>query len=113
MGPTLGRTLRELAERATSAGAAEDLAPGYRAGPAGWERSCRDPGQARRFALWDALATLGAADLTVARVVEPHLDALAILQEAGGTEVRPPAAAVWGVFAAEGGGGRLSATQGP
>jgi alkylation response protein AidB-like acyl-CoA dehydrogenase len=59
--------------------------------------------------LWESLATLGAADLTVARVVEPHLDALAILREAGQADL--PAGAVWGVFAAEGGGGRLGAEQ--
>lgn len=37
-------------------------------------------GETRR--LWESLATLGAADLTLARVAEPHLDALAILDEA-------------------------------
>ncbi len=61
---------------------------------------------------WESLATLGAADLTVARVVEPHLDALAILHEAH-REQRPapielPPEAVWGVYAAEG-GARLQA----
>lgn len=40
------------------------------------------PGQGRTLQRWEILATLGAADLTVARVVEPHLDALAILAEA-------------------------------
>ena len=38
-------------------------------------------GAGRTAHLWAALATLGAVDLTVARVVEPHLDALAILAE--------------------------------
>ena len=104
--------LRELAERATVAGAAPDLVPAIElARELGAELP--RPGAGETLALWDALATLGAADLTVARVVEPHLDALAILQEAGGKEVRPPTEAVWGVFAAEGGGGRLGATQGP
>lgn len=56
------------------------------------------PGEARTAALWSLLATVAAADLTVARVVEPHLDALAILRQAG-----LPAApdAVYGVYAAE------------
>ena len=37
------------------------------------------PGSGDTLALWELLATLGAADLTAARVVEPHLDAQAIL----------------------------------
>lgn len=51
----------------------------------------------------EALATLGAHDLEVARAVEPHLDAVAILAEAG-VEPHPGA---YGVFAAEGPGMRL------
>jgi hypothetical protein len=43
------------------------------------------------------LATIAAADLTVARVVEPHLDALAILHQAG----TPVGDGVYGVYAAE------------
>ncbi|SDR93031.1 Acyl-CoA dehydrogenase [Nocardioides scoriae] len=56
---------------------------------------------------WEVLATLGAVDLTVARAVEPHLDALAILDQAR-REGRPRpddaavAGATWGVYAAEG-----------
>lgn len=68
--------------------------------------------------LWESLATIAAVDLTTARVIEPHLDALAILSQApavdltvldgahpegahadngaGSTERRS-----WGVFAAE------------
>jgi len=56
------------------------------------------------IAVLDALA---AGDLTVARVVEPHLDALAIHREAG----LSPASGVWGVFAAEAAGARLTATE--
>jgi alkylation response protein AidB-like acyl-CoA dehydrogenase len=63
------------------------------------------PGRGSTTQLWSALATLGAVDLTVARVVEPHLDALAILHQAGET----PAAATWGVYAAEGPGEPLRA----
>lgn len=54
-------------------------------------------------AVLDALA---AGDLTIARVVEPHLDALAIHREAG---LAPPSG-TWGVFAAEAPGARLTAT---
>ena len=64
------------------------------------------PGCGSTARLWSALATLGAVDLTVARVVEPHLDALAILHQAG---IEPPAAAAWGVYAAEGPGEPLRA----
>jgi len=56
-------------------------------------------------AIWELLATLGCADLGVARAIEPHLDAQSILSGArssgfGGTSAAPE---VWGVFAAEGG----------
>lgn len=54
-------------------------------------------------AVLDALA---AGDLTIARVVEPHLDAAAIHSEAG---LASPAG-TWGVFAAEAPGARLTAT---
>lgn len=58
------------------------------------------PAGGATLVLWEALASLGAVDLTVARVVEPHLDALAILAEAGGPA--SPEGATWGVYAAEG-----------
>jgi alkylation response protein AidB-like acyl-CoA dehydrogenase len=45
-----------------------------------------------------ALAALAAGDLTVARTVEPHLDALIILAEA---DHPVPCEGLWGVFAAE------------
>ncbi len=62
--------------------------------------------------LWSTLATLGAHDLQLARAVEPHLDALAILDEAGGdTPAGADRSATWGVFAAEGPGARLSARR--
>ena len=48
---------------------------------------------------------MGAADLTVARVLEPHLDALAILRQAD----VPAGEGTWGVFAAEGPGEPLRA----
>lgn len=67
-----------------------------------------------------ALATLGSVDLTTARVVEPHWDAVAILEQAG---VAVPDGATWGVWAASppgpgvvatpdgGGGWRLAGTK--
>ncbi|MCA5924987.1 acyl-CoA dehydrogenase [Curtobacterium oceanosedimentum] len=52
------------------------------------------------------LAALAAADVATARTVEPHLDALGILAQAG---VDAPDGSTWGVFAAEGPGLRLDA----
>ncbi len=63
------------------------------------------PGDGRTAHLWSALASVGAADLTVARVLEPHLDALAILRQAD----VPAGEGTWGVFAAEGPGEPLRA----
>lgn len=65
------------------------------------------PGQGRTGQLWSILATVAAADLTAARAVEPHLDALAILNQAG-IAASP---GTWGVFAAEGPGMALNAVQ--
>ena len=64
------------------------------------------PGEGETTDLWETLATLAATDLGAARVVEPHLDALAILRQAG--EAAPDG--VWGVFAAEGGSDPLTAS---
>lgn len=73
------------------------------------------PGGGSTAALWEALATLGATDLQLARTVEPHLDAVSILAEAAaaGHAVPPVGSSRWGVFAAEGPGRRLTATYSP
>ncbi len=52
------------------------------------------------------LAAVAAADVALARTVEPHLDALGILAQAG---VDLPEGSAWGVFAAEAPGLRLEA----
>jgi hypothetical protein len=70
------------------------------------------PGAGRTLELFDALATVAAADLTAARVLEAHVDALAIRSQAGAGTDESPADASWGVFAAEGPGQRVSATLG-
>lgn len=57
------------------------------------------PGDGTTREQWEMLATLAAHDLAVARAVEPHLDAIAILTQAG----LPCPDGAWGVFAAEGG----------
>ncbi len=71
------------------------------------------PGSGRTSMRWSVLASAGAQDLTVARVLEPHLDALAILAEAETDPERPPGPETWGVWAAEGPGTRLTATADP
>ena len=80
--------------------------------PATWAAASRSPAAGRTRVRWEALATAGALDLTVARVLEPHVDALAILAEAtvGEEPVTRtwPDDALWGVYAAEGPGGRLT-----
>lgn len=75
------------------------------------------PGAGSTLALFELLATLAAADLTAARVVEPHLDARAILAQAeqlppedGRAEGMDFASGTWGVFAAEGPEMALTAT---
>ncbi len=63
------------------------------------------PGTGRTAHVWSVLASVAAADLTVARTLEPHLDAMAILEQAG----EPVPSGTWGVFAAEGPGEPLRA----
>lgn len=71
------------------------------------------PGAGRTRERWAALATLGAVDLTVARVAEPHLDALAILAESAHPSMAEivPAGSTWGVYAAESAAVRVRARQ--
>jgi alkylation response protein AidB-like acyl-CoA dehydrogenase len=66
------------------------------------------PGAGRTAEGWQILTALAATDLTVARVVEPHLDALAILDQA---DHRSAPSGTWGVFAAEASGQALTAVQ--
>lgn len=69
------------------------------------------PGAGQTLDLWEALATVAAHDLAAARTIEPHLDALAILDQAGARpHGAPPAERTWGVFAAEGGDDPLAAS---
>ncbi|WP_323097466.1 acyl-CoA dehydrogenase [Intrasporangium sp. YIM S08009] len=72
------------------------------------------PGSGSTAMLWEALASVAAGDLTVARALEPHLDATAILAEAGASGLDVPRVhdgQTWGVFAAEGPGTRLTAAS--
>lgn len=71
------------------------------------------PGRGSTALHLETLATLAAADVTVARVVEPHVDATMILAECvdavDTAGVGAGAESTWGVFAAEGPGVRLVA----
>jgi len=69
---------------------------------------------------WRSLTALAAGDLTAARVIEAHTDALAILAEAGAdpavgavpiSTIGGTEESTWGVFAAEGSGVRVEARQ--
>ncbi|WP_256728678.1 acyl-CoA dehydrogenase family protein [Microbacterium oleivorans] len=67
---------------------------------------------------WELLASVAARDVTAARILEPHLDALDILDQArrDGHDIEldrvgAGPASSWGVFAAEGAGVRLEAHE--
>jgi hypothetical protein len=79
-------------------------------GVGGWAPK---PGHGATTALWELLATVAATDVGVARVLEPHLDALAILDQAPYPvdleAVGVDDSSTWGVYAAEGPGARLTA----
>ncbi|RHA44093.1 acyl-CoA dehydrogenase family protein [Cellulomonas rhizosphaerae] len=72
-----------------------------------WDDDLR-PGHGRTLRLWELLASLAARDLAVARAVEPHLDALAVLDQASSAVSR---GGTWGVYAAEGPGAPLAARE--
>ena len=80
---------------------------GVLAWAAGFSGDAVTPGRGATLDLWDALATLAARDVALARAVEPHWDATAILHQA---DRDAPTGSTWGVFAAEGGFDPLIAT---
>ena len=76
------------------------------------------PGCGRTAARWRSLAAVAAGDLTAARVIEAHCDALAIMAEAAADPdlndertIDASEDSTWGVFAAEGAGSRLDARR--
>ena len=79
------------------------------------------PGDGRTAFLWEILASVTAVDVAAGRVLEPHLDAVAILAQAGdkaaqdGGDFPNPDGAefegTWGVFAAEAPALRLEAKE--
>ncbi|MCY7396599.1 MAG: acyl-CoA dehydrogenase [Nocardioides sp.] len=107
-----------LAELATACpGRLGDVAS-YVALARAWSGRFPLPAGGRTALRWEMLATLGAHDLQLARTVEPHVDALAILAEAGaGVDVSfggdGATGETYGVFASETPGHRLSADGDP
>ena len=78
------------------------------------------PGAGATDRLWRMLGEVAAADIEAARILEPHLDARAILAEAEAdgvdtagirAAVGADATSTWGVFAAEGSDMRLEARR--
>ncbi|MHB8505944.1 MAG: acyl-CoA dehydrogenase [Acidimicrobiales bacterium] len=67
------------------------------------------PGGRDTITRWDRLARVAAADLTAARALEAHADAVAILAEAGAEAPK----GCWGVFASEAPGADLEARSTP
>lgn len=106
-----GGALADLAQAAGRAAVADDVVGEALAMAAAWGPRLPRQGQGRTAERWSALATLGAVDLTVARAVEPHLDALTILAEAQIHAQDASAAATWGVYAAESPKSRLTAVR--
>ncbi|WP_370874573.1 hypothetical protein [Pseudarthrobacter defluvii] len=76
------------------------------------------PGEGSTAVLWELLASVAATDVAAARVLEPHLDAVAILAQS--RHAFPDDRSIpddatqgtWGVFAAEAPGARLEARSG-
>ena len=77
-------------------------------------RTAPRPGEGSTARLWELLASVTSVDVAAGRVLEPHLDALAILAQSGSQAGFPIGESstdgAWGVFAAEGPGLRLEAT---
>lgn len=68
------------------------------------------PGTGRTAALWELLASVTAVDVAAGRILEPHMDAAAILDQAGAeASGTVPFDGTWGVFAAEAPGLSLDA----
>jgi alkylation response protein AidB-like acyl-CoA dehydrogenase len=95
--------LEACREAGEDAGTAVKLAEHY-------GRLLPQPGRGQTAQRWAVLAAAGEHNLTVARVLEAHSDALAILAEAG-VPGEPGPDGTWGVFAAEAAPHRLEARE--
>lgn len=67
------------------------------------------PGAGSTVSRFEALAALGARDLCLVKLVEPHHDATAILTELGAEQPEP--GSLWGVWAAEPPFAKVTATR--
>ena len=94
----------ELVAEAAAAG--EDVEAGLRLAER-YGLRLPQPGNGATALRWQLLADVAAQDLTAARILEAHSDALAILAEAGGFD----GSGRWGVFAAEAPGVALRAVE--
>lgn len=79
-------------------------------------RSAPSAGGGDTRSLWDLLAATAERDVAAARVLEPHLDALGILRQAGLdaaalSRIGADDTSSWGVYAAEGPGVRVDAVE--
>ncbi len=103
-GPVLPSWTAEFVRAAAEAG--DDVAAGIALAER-YGRMLPAPGDGTTAARWALLARAGEQDLSAARILEAHSDALAILHESGA----PVPGQTWGVFAAEGPGVRLEADE--
>lgn len=73
------------------------------------------PGDGETPRLWELLASTAAIDVGIARVLEPHLDALSILEQVHPrvdlSAIGADSDSTWGVYAAEGPNVRLTASR--
>ncbi|MDQ0754491.1 acyl-CoA dehydrogenase family protein [Arthrobacter sp. B3I4] len=67
------------------------------------------PGSGQTARLWEILASVTAVDVAAGRILEPHLDAAAIFDQANAQARTLPFTGTWGVFAAEAPGLKLTA----
>jgi alkylation response protein AidB-like acyl-CoA dehydrogenase len=88
---------------------AMSLADQLRALQRGGQLRLPAPGHGATAGRLQALLEFGRTDLSLARVVEAHTDAVAILTEAGCRELRE---SLYGVWASDGPGSRLEVTRG-
>lgn len=107
--------LRELEFAAAAVAGRSDRALPLAASVGSW---LPQPAAGQTLMRWRALTALAIGDLTAARVIEAHTDALSILAEAAAepavadvalAEVDAGPGSTWGVFAAEGPGVRVEA----
>ena len=71
------------------------------------------PGAGQTLARWQMLAEVAAHDLALVKLFEGHTDAIAALHEISEGAFKPPADSLWGLWAAEAPGGRVTFETSP